>query len=141
MSSNAFAGVGTVFKRASSDSSGALFATLAEVVSISGPNMSRSTIDVTSLDSTGGYKEFIASFRDAGEVSLELNFTRDTYLTLKTDFESSTRKAYQIVLSDTGATTFEFSGLVTALGMAVPMDDKVQATATVKISGQITVSS
>jgi hypothetical protein len=28
-------------------------------------------IDVTTLDSTGGYKEFIAGFKDAGEVSLE----------------------------------------------------------------------
>jgi len=36
-------------------------------------------IDVTSLDSSGGYREFIASFRDAGEVTLNMNFTLASY--------------------------------------------------------------
>jgi predicted secreted protein len=101
--------------------------------------MSRATIDVTSLDSLGGYREFIAGFRDGGEVSLEMNFTQATYNDMKDDFEDEATHNYQIVFGDTAATTFEFAGLVTALGTAVPLDDKVTASVTVKVSGQVTL--
>jgi predicted secreted protein len=138
--SDAFAGVGTVFKRGNGAST-EVFAAIAEVNSIDGPNMSRETIDVTSLDSTGGYREFIGSFRDGGEVSLEMNFTRDGYLDMKTDFESSSLVNYQIVLADSGATTFEFAGFVTALGSSVTTDDKVTSPCTIKVSGSVSVSS
>ena len=74
MASNATAGVGTLFRRWS----GTAWVNIAEVNSITGPSMSRETIDVTSLDSTGGYREFIASFKDPGTISLNMNFTRTT---------------------------------------------------------------
>ncbi len=141
MTTNAIAGVGTLFKRADTDSSGTTYSTIAEINGITGPNISRATIDVTSLDSVGGYREFIASFKDSGEVGLEMNFTRDQYVTFKEDLESDTLKAYQIVFPDTGATTLDFSGLVTALGAAVPLDDKITQTVSVKVSGQVTLSS
>lgn len=140
MASNAFSGVGTKFKRSDMASS-PTFSDIAEVNSIDGPNMSRDTIDVTSLDSTGGYREFIGGFRDGGEVTLEMNFTLTGYAQMKADFESSSRVNYQIVLPDSGATTFDFSALVTSLGTAIPMDDKVTSSVTIKISGQVTVSS
>jgi predicted secreted protein len=117
------------------------FSAIAEVNSIDGPNKSRETIDVTSLDSTGGYREFIASFRDAGQVSLEMNFTRDGYAAMNDDFETETAIDYQIVLPDTGATTLEFSAFVVDLGSAIPLDDKVTASVTLKITGQVTLSS
>ncbi len=133
MTSNAFSGVGTVFKRNS--------VAVAEVNSISGPNITRGTIDVTSLDSTGGYREFIGGFRDGGEVTLNMNFTLDSYDDFKVDIEASTLKTYSIELPDTNTTTFSFSALVTSLGMAVPMDDKVTSDVTLKISGQVTLAS
>lgn len=134
--SDAFAGVGTQFKRSTNGSSNP-FVAIAEVNSISGPNMSRDTIDVTSLDSTGGYREFIGGFRDAGEVSLEMNFTLNGYDQMKDDFESSATMFYQIVLPDTGNTTLQFEGLVTSLGTEVPMDDKVTCSVTIKVSGAV----
>lgn len=140
MPSNAFSGVGTEFKR-SDMASNPTFTALAEVNNIAGPNKTRDTIDVTSLDSTGGYKEFIAGFRDAGEVTLSMNFTRDGFQTLNTDYETSTLVNYQIVLPDTGNTTLDFGALVTSLGQAIPMDDKVTMDVTLKISGQVTLSS
>jgi len=44
---------------------------IADLVSIGEIGVESDEIDVTTLDSTGGYKEFIAGFKDAGEVSLE----------------------------------------------------------------------
>lgn len=136
----AIAGVGALFKRGDGTSSEA-FATIAEVNSIIGPNMTRETIDTTSLNSTAGYREFIASFRDAGEVSLEMNFTRDTYLAFKADFETSAAKNYQIVFPDVGETTMEFAGFCTALDSSIPTDDKVTSNVTIKLTSQVTVTS
>lgn len=138
MSSNAFSGVGTKFKRSNMLSS-PTFTAIAEVNSISGPDKSRGTIDVTNLDSASGYREFIPGFRDAGQVSLNMNFTLAGYNTLNDDFESDAIRDYQIVFGDTGATTFEFSAYLIQLGTAIPLDDKVTATATFKISGAITI--
>lgn len=140
MASNAISGVGTSFTRGDDLSSGTAFTAIAEVNSISGPNLSRDTIDVTSLDSTGGFREFIGGFRDGGEVTLEMNFTLDGYDTIKDDFDSDDLRDYQIVLPDTGATTFEFSALVTNLGLAIPMDDKITCDVTLKVSGQLTIT-
>ena len=138
--SDAISGVGTVFKRSNMASS-PTFGAVAEVNSIQGPDKSRGTIDVTSLDSTGGYREFIGSFRDGGQVVLEMNYTRDGYLDMNDDFESDTLVDYQIVLPDTGNTTLDFSGLVVNLGLGIPMDNKISAPVTIKVSGQVEISS
>lgn len=44
--------------------------TIADLTSIGEFGIESDEIDVTTLDSTGGYKEFIAGFKDAGEISL-----------------------------------------------------------------------
>lgn len=137
MASTATAGVGTLFQRWT----GAAWAALAEIISITGPSMSRDTIDVTSLSSTGGYREFIAGFRNPGTVSLSMNFTRATYELFKTDFESSTVKNYRIVLPDAENTSIEFMGLVTELPLTIPTDDKVTVDVTIQLSGPIDMDS
>lgn len=140
MTTEAIAGVGASFKRGDGESNES-FTAVAEVNSIAGPTMTRNFIDVTSLDSTGGYREFITGFRDAGEVTLNMNFTRDGYDNMKDDFESDSTRNYQIVMPDTGATTFEFAGLVTSIPLDIPTDDKITATVTIKLSGQVAMSS
>ena len=135
--SNAIAGVGTKFRRWTAG----VWVDIAEVNSISGPTMTRDFIDVTSLDSTGGYREFIAGFRDGGTVSLTMNFTRTTYDLMKADFEDDASQNYEILLADDEATSFEFAGLVTELPLEIPTDDKITANVTMKVVGQVTVNS
>ena len=135
--SNAIAGVGTKFRRWN----GSNWVDIAEINSITGPGKTRDTIDVTSLDSTGGYREFIGGFRDGGTVSLPMNFTRDTYDLMNTDFESDDLQNYEILLPDDEGTSFEFEALVTELGLAIPADDKVTADVSLKISGQVVINS
>jgi predicted secreted protein len=137
MASTAVAGVGTVFKRWN----GSAWVAVAEINSITGPSMSRDTIDFTSLDSTGGYREFITGFRNAGTVVLAVNFTRDTYDLMKTDFESNTAQNYQIVLPDVENTGLDFEGLVTELPLTIPADDKVTADVTIQVTGKVEISS
>jgi predicted secreted protein len=141
MASSAFSGVGTTFSRADTiTTSDPLFTAIAEINSIDGPNKTRETIDVTSLDSEDGYREFITSFRDAGEISLEMNFTEAGFIVMNTDFESEDAREYRITLPNTEATILEFDAYVTSLGMAVPLDDKVTAPVTLKITGPVRLS-
>jgi len=137
MASNAVAGVGTVCNRWN----GSAWVAVAEINSITGPSMSRDTIDVTSLDSTGGYREFITGFRNAGTVVLAMNFTRDTYELMKTDFESNTAQNYQIDLPDVEGTSLDFEGLVTELPLTIPADDKITADVTIQVTGKVEISS
>lgn len=138
--SDAIAGVGTAFKRGDG-ASPEVFTAIAEVNSITGPSMSRETIDVTSLDSTGGYREYITGFRDGGEVALSMNFTRDGWEAMRIDFANDDTVNYQIVFPDTGATTLDFAAYVTDLPITTTPDDKITAEITLKITGEVTLTS
>lgn len=140
MASNAFAGVGTQFQREDDTSSG-VFDPIAEVLNIGGPSMTRTTIDVTNLDSEGGYMEYIGGFRDGGEVALEMNMTLDTVLLMKADFEASGVKNYRIVWSDAGGTTADFAAFVTGIDFQTEPNSQVKANATLKITGPVDISS
>lgn len=114
---------------------------IALVKNITGPSMSRDTIDVTVLGSTGGYREFIAGFRTPGTLDFTLLFTRDAYETMKGDFESDDRQNYEIVLPDDDNTTFEFEGLVTELPLNIVPDDAITADVSIQISGEVSMNS
>lgn len=137
MASAAFSGVGTIFRRWN----GSSWDSIAEVNSISGPSMTREFIDVTSLDSTGGYREFIPGFRDAGTVQLNMNFTRATYELMLQDFESPDNQNYEIVMDDPEHTSLEFIGVVTELPIEITADDKVTSSVTIKVTGSVTINS
>jgi predicted secreted protein len=134
---NAVSSVGALLKKYT----GAAWVSVGEVINISGPSMSRETIDVTSLASTGGYREFIAGFRDPGTLTFTMNFTRSDYETMKTDFESDTEVDYEMILPDDDVTTFEFSGLVTELPLNLDPGSQITCNITIKVTGQITVNS
>ena len=137
--SEAISGKGTKFRRWNT-TTGA-WQNIAEVNSINGPGMTRDTIDVTSLDSTGGYREFIAGFRDGGTVTLSMNFSRAGYELMKNDFESDVLQNYEIYLPDADQTSFEFSGLVTECPLSIVPDDKITSDITIKVSGEVTLNS
>lgn len=133
MSVNAIAGVGTVFQRNG--------VALAEVNSIGGPTKTRNMIDVTDLDSADGYMEFIAGFRDGGEISLGMNYTRASYDLMNADFESNIVQTYKIIFPDTNETEYEFSGFVSTLAFNTVPDDKISMDASIKITGKVTQNS
>ena len=89
-------GKGTEFRRWNTATG--VWEAIAEIKSITGPGMSRGTSETTTLDTPGGYKTFIGAFRDPGVVSMNMNFTRDTYEQAKADFEDDTPQNYEIIL-------------------------------------------
>ncbi len=141
MSSTAVSGVGTHFRRWDATASNPKFVKISEINSISGPSKTRDTIDVTSLDSIDGYREFITGFRDAGTVTLNMNFTRDSFDTMNNDFEDDDPKNYEIVLPDAENTSLEFEAFVTEVPLEIPTDDKITLSVTLKITGPVDINS
>ena len=135
MGSQAFAGVGTKFQRWN----GATWDDVAEVNAIEGPGMTKDTLEVTSLDTDAGYNEFITGFAEGGTVTLDMNFTRETYELMKEDFESDNVVSYRIQLADYDSepSTFTFGGLVIELPMGISADDKVTADVVIQVTSQV----
>jgi predicted secreted protein len=138
MASNAFLGVGTVFSRSETETG--TYTALAEVLNIDGPTMTRDTPEVTNLDSEGGYKEFIAGFRDAGNITLPMNFTHVTYEAMLDDFEDDSAKWYRIDMPNTQKTRLQFQGLVTSCPVSIQTASQVTSNVSIKISGKVELS-
>lgn len=134
--SNAMAGLGTKFQRETAVPD--TYEDVAEVISISGPGMSRDTIDTTTLDTADGYRTFIAALRDAGTLELTASFVAADYELWKDEFELDTLQNYKILL--TTGFNFIFAGLVTALPLNIAVDDRITSDVTIKISGKVTVA-
>lgn len=116
---------------------------IGEVTSLTPPNPQRDTIDTTSHDSTGDYREFIASLIDAGEATIVVNYNPgDNNETLvNQEFAAGNLIAFAIDLNKPGsATQRRTSGSCIVTGFApddVVIDDKMSATISIKVSGPL----
>ena len=132
--------VGALLKKYSETSG--LWTSVGEVLNISGPSMSRETIDVTSLASSGGYREFIMGFRNPGTIVFTMNFNRADYDALKTEFEKSVGIAdYELIIPDTDKTSLEFAAYVMEFPMDMAPAAQITCNVTLQISGPVTVNS
>jgi len=115
---------------------------IAEISSIDGLKLSAETIDVTTHDSPDGYREFIQSLRDGGEVAIEGNFIPgDTngQIALLTDFNAGTAQSFQITFPDATGTSWTFTAIVIGYETGAKFDDKLTFTATLKVTGKPTL--
>jgi predicted secreted protein len=116
---------------------------IAELQTISGPNMSADAIDCTSHDSDNMFREFIAGIKDGGEISIEGNavFSDAGQIALYTDLVDGSIDAYTITYTlGAGAPTITFNALVTAFATEAPYDDKLSFSATLKVTGKPTLT-
>lgn len=113
--------------------------TVAGLTSIGGLELSADTIDVTTLDSDGGYREFIAGFKDAGEVALEgylESVTGKGQKELYDLFESGDKESFTIDFPE--GSNWAFSGVVTGFSTSADLEDPLGFAATIKVSGKPT---
>lgn len=134
----AFRGLGTVLKVGSSSSTA-----VAGLTEIGGLELSADTIDVTALDSEGGYREFIAGFKDAGEVSLSGFFNPETgkgQKELYDLFQSGNTEDFTIEFPATTKTKWAFTGIVTGFSTSTSVEDPITFEAVIKVSGNPTLT-
>jgi len=130
-------------------SGGTSSSVVGNIISIGGPNQTRTSVDKSTMDSTAKYKEFMPGMIDAGELTVEINYdgtaagTAD-YLnatfqnTATSNISTWTITAPDAVAGVSSASSWAGSGFISALGNAIPMDDKITQSLTIKLSGKLT---
>lgn len=115
---------------------------VAELTSISGPELSADTIDTTTLDSDGGYRDFIAGFKDGGEVSLSgFLDTGDTgQIAVYNAFNVGSRDSYSILFPPELGGGWNFTGIVTGFSTSFELEDAIAFEATIKVAGAPSLS-
>lgn len=117
--------------------------TVANLTAINGLELSAETIDSTNLSSEGGYREFVAGFKDAGELSIEGQFNPATgkgQAELYTLFESGVLEDFTIKFPPELGAKWEFKGLVVGFSTGASLEDLLSFSATIKISGKPTLT-
>lgn len=132
------------------------FTAIGNVISITGPTQTRDAIEISTMDSTSKYREFTPGMLDAGEYTFDVNYDGSdsgdaTFLggtnaatgLLKSN---NTALSYYLIFNDNGTHNTNASnvvyhshwfckGLMTALGHAIPFDDKITQSITIKLTG------
>lgn len=114
--------------------------TIGNLTTINGIEITADTIDVTTLDSDGGYKEFIGGFKDAGEVSAEGYFDPETtsnQVSLQNDLDDGLTDDYNINFPAATGAKWAFKGVVTNFKVGdAEMDGTIGFSVTIKVSGK-----
>lgn len=109
------------------------------LTSIGGIEITADTIDTTTLDSDGGYREFIGAFKDAGEVPTEGFFNSDDVgqMEMQDALDSGVAEDYKIEFPTTPKATWAFKAVVTGFKVGeAEVDGTINFGATLKISGR-----
>ena len=141
--SSATSGFGVGLAKGASRTAGT---TVAEIVSLNGPGLSRGTLDVSNMDITDGAMQFMPeALHDGGEVTVELNWipSNASHALLLADMTNSAQ-AYVIDWNDapqtSGITEWRFNAFITGFEPSAAVDSKLGASATFKLSSAITTA-
>lgn len=113
------------------------FTKVGEMVSFDGPGGSAAVIDVSSLDSTAREKRM--GLPDEGQFSFEMNMVPGNtgQQMLRAARRSRELTNFKLTLSDDDETEIKFSAFVLEFSISGGVDDKVNASCTLEISGEV----
>jgi len=137
------ASLGTTIARGDGASPTEVFTVVAQVVSISGLPLSQDLVDTTTLSSVNRFEEAVSTVIRTGEVELGLNFNpvEATHTQFITDMQAGTIINFRIVFSDVANTGWTLPAFVVGFNLGdINPESKLEATATLKISGAPTFS-
>lgn len=107
------------------------------------PEVSPDYIDVTSLDSTNGYRDYIVGLKDTSEITLQCNYIGATYSTAKGYADNNTLIYFSTQLplaqgQSTSGDEFEFAGFVVPSVPVAQAGEAVLLELKVRLSGDVT---
>ena len=120
------------------------FTQVAQVMSISGPGISRDTIDSTDADAVADWRTHLVSYIDGGEITIEVNLdldnaTHGSPAGFLGDFADQTLRNYRVEFPDTSPVSFwAFTGKVVGTEPSNPHDGMSTMSVTYKVTSQIT---
>lgn len=140
---------GTILAYGNGETPSEEFTKIGQVKDISGPSMKRDTIDVTNHDSRGGFKKFLASLADAGDITFSIEYdpgdsSHDQTTGLLYLFGKNTPTNFELIFPVEVTTGvywgFTFSGFLTGFDPKEPVMGSLTADATIKVAGAVTLS-
>jgi predicted secreted protein len=115
------------------------FVAIGKVSDVKGPEIKRDTYDVTAHDSANGWREFIGGLKDAGEVTITVNYDPSVHDVLIQDFEDVKPRNYKLVFPQ-ALGEWDLALILTEFSQEAPVDDKLSAELKFKVSGKPTVT-
>jgi hypothetical protein len=109
-----------------------VYTLVAGVVGINGPDGTITDVDISNLQSPNVAKEFIPGMYDGGNVELDINFDGTQFSTLWGFYR--TMQVWRITFSS--GSKWDFSGYLNKLPTEIPLDDKVGAPCSIKVTGK-----
>ena len=120
---------------------GTALTALAEVFNVTVPDSQADEVDVTHYKSPGRSREFIPGMIDNGEIEIQMNYVPGsaTDLLLTAAKAAGDVRTWEIVVPNAG-TDWKYSGsaFVKSYTKEIPIDDKMTATAVLRVSGAVT---
>lgn len=116
---------------------------LEEVISISVPNAQVEDVEATHMLSPNRRREYVAGLIEDGEGTFEFNLIPGgaTDLLIQAAVDDGVTRDYEVIIPD-GAFGQKFAGdcIVKGYERAVPIDDRMTATMTVRFTGAVTIT-
>ncbi len=130
---------GTVLQRGTGDTP-TVFTTIANIMSITPPNMQRDSLETTKHNDEDRWRTYIPGLIDPGQVTLNIswdpnNATHD----FLDELNSAEVAAYKIKFPAAIGMEFTFDAFLESFEPAGDVDGLLSATATYKVSGPITL--
>lgn len=113
------------------------FVAIANLGDVEGPSVERETHDVTTHGSPDAYREFLGGLKDGGEVSVDINYDPREHDILTDDFDDAAPRNYKLVWPGTLG-DIEFAAVMSGFEPSGPVDGKLEASLTFKVSGKPT---
>lgn len=111
---------------------------LGGITSLPPPPFSRDSVEVTNMSSPDATREYIPSLKEPGEIALDLNWVpgNATDLVLLEMLGEDDARLFAITYAQvTPNRICTFRAFITAFEPGVPVDDKMTATVTFKVTG------
>ena len=106
------------------------------------PELNQDFRDVTSLDSTGGYREWAPGLKDGGEITLECYYSKELYAEAETKNAAGAAVYFRVTLpvDDDQATgdAFVYQGYVTPSIPQGDIDGDMMINLKVRVTGAVT---
>lgn len=110
--------------------------------SITGVEISSETTEVTSLDNTTGYKDYLGGFKDGGEVPVEgfLDGADAGQEAMYAALEDQAVHNFSIDFPAAIGKSWIFSGIVTKFSTSASVGDSIKYSGTIKVTGKPTLA-
>jgi hypothetical protein len=139
MPTNADIGYDTRFAIEDAPGSG-VFVELAEVYSVTPPEIAVDQVEATHFQSPGRSREYIPALNDNGTATAEMNFVPGSATDSRIEALKAAGTVLAMQITYPNGVTVTFDGFVVSYSKAIPVDDRMTASAGFKVTGAVVIA-